>query len=52
MGVVIYFAIITIENMKLKLVVGILVGVISFLTCAKLFVKSELKEAIDIIRRR
>ena len=52
MGVIIYFAVIPIENMKLKLVVGILVGVISFLTCAKLFVKSELKEAIDIIRRR
>lgn len=52
MGVAIYLFTLSIDGNILKLAVGIPVGMLLYLTVAWLFHLPELKEAIDIIRRR
>ena len=52
MGAVVYFLTMPLASNVLKLVVGIPVGMVVYLAVAWLFRLPELKEAIDIIRRR
>ena len=52
MGAAIYFITMPIDGNVLKLVIGIPAGIIIYLAVAWLFRLPELKEAIDIIRRR
>ena len=52
MGAVVYFAVMPFDNNWVKLAVGILLGMVIYLTIAKVFRMSELQEALDIIHRR
>ena len=52
MGTIIYFAVTPFDNNLIKLVIGIPIGVIIYLTIAKVFRMPELQEAIDIIHRK
>ena len=52
MGAVVYFAAMPFDNNIVKLVVGVPVGMALYLGIAWLFKMPELKEAIDIIKKR
>ena len=52
MGVMIYLVVIPIYSNPVKLLVGIPVGIVVYLLSAKLFRLPELKEAINIIKRK
>lgn len=52
MGAVVYFLTLPIEGNVLKLAVGIPAGVVAYVAVAWIFRLTELKEAIDIIRRK
>ena len=52
MGTIVYFAVMPFDSDVIKLVIGIPVGVIVYLSIAKVFRMPELQEAIDIIHRR
>ena len=52
MGTIIYFAIIPFDNDIVKLAIGIPLGMIIYLSIAKVFRMPELQEAIDIIHRK
>ena len=52
MGAIVYYAVMTLGNDVMKLAVGIPIGIIVYLTIAKVFRMPELQEAIDIIYRK
>ena len=52
MGAIIYFAVMPFDNNVIKLTVGIPLGIMLYLSIAKVFRMPELQEAIDIIHRK
>ena len=52
MGVVVYLATMPFNNEAIKLAVGLPLGIIIYLTIAKVFRMPELQEALDIIHRK
>ena len=52
MGVLVFFAIIPFESNAFKLLFGFIVGLLFYLGLSKLFKLPELKEALNIIRRK
>lgn len=52
MGAIIYFAVMAFDSDIIKLAIGIPLGLVVYLSVAKVFRMTELQEAIDIIRRK
>ena len=52
MGAIIYFAVMPFDNNVIKLTVGIPLGIMLYLSIAKVFRMPELQEAIDIIHHK
>ena len=52
MGATVYFAVMPFDNNWVKLAIGIPLGIVLYLTIAKVFRMPELQEALDIIHRK
>jgi len=52
MGAIVYFAVMLFDSDVMKLVVGVPLGMIVYLSIAKVFRMPELQEALDIIHRK